>query len=154
MPVEKLPDEARIISRYDSRMRNARGLEAPGHGYSIPMYIGAGGIATACHYAVTVATVELLGVPPVAASAGGFAIGAVVKYCLNYFVAFRSDENHAVALPRFAALLAILLALNTLIFALLQQTLGVHYMVSQVCTTVLLIPPGYLLSRLWVFRKC
>src|SRR5258706_12950395 len=118
------------------------------------MSIGGGGTATACHYAVTVATVELFGVPPVAASAGGFAIGAIVKYCLNYFVAFRSDESHAAALPRFAALLAILLALNTLLFALLQQALGLHYMIAQVFTTVLLIPPGYFLSRLWVFRKC
>jgi|SRR5688572_21078055 len=134
-------------------MRNARDIALPRHRYSIPMYIGAGGIATGCHYVTTIAGVELLGMRPVIASAAGFAIGALVKYALNYFVAFRSDESHAVAVPRFVVMLAILLGLNTLVFALLNEGAGLHYMVAQVLTTVLLIPPGYLLSRLWVFRS-
>jgi putative flippase GtrA len=133
-------------------MRNPNEAPMPGHHYSVPMYIGAGGIATASHYAVTIAAVELLGAPPLAASAGGFAVGAAVKYFLNYFVAFRSGERHGVALPRFALTLAALFALNAGIFTLFQQVVGLHYMVAQVLTTILLIPPGYLLSRLWVFR--
>jgi putative flippase GtrA len=48
-------------------------------------------------------------------------------------------------------MLGALFALNALFFALLNQGLGLHYMVAQVLTTGLLIPPGYLLSRLWVF---
>ena len=127
--------------------------EMPRHRYSIPAYIGAGGIATGCHYLTTIAAVELLGVRPVVASALGFSVGALVKYCLNYFVAFRSGERHAVAVPRFVVMLALLLGLNTAIFALLNEGMGLHYMVAQVLTTVLLIPPGYLLSRLWVFRS-
>ena len=134
-------------------MRSARDIGMPRHRDSIPMYVGAGGIATGCHYVTTIALVELAGVRPVIASAAGFAVGALVKYCLNYFVAFRSDERHAVAVPRFVLMLAILLGLNTLTFALLQEGLGLHYMVAQVLTTALLIPPGYLLSRLWVFRS-
>ena len=133
-------------------MRTARDIGMPRHRYSIPMYVGAGGIATGCHYVTTIALVELIGARPVAASALGFAVGAVVKYVLNYFVAFRSEERHGIALPRFAAMLAVLLALNTLVFALLNEGAGLHYMVSQVLTTVLLIPPGYLVSRLCVFR--
>ena len=134
-------------------MRDAREIGMPRHRYSLPMYVGAGGIATGCHYVTTIAIVELLGVRPVAASAAGFLVGALVKYCLNYFVAFRSDERHIVALPRFVVMLAILLALNTLVFALLNEGAGLHYMIAQVLTTGLLIPPGYLLSRLWVFRS-
>ena len=125
----------------------------PRHRYSIPAYIGAGGVATGCHYVTTIALVELLAVRPVIASATGFAVGALVKYALNYFVAFRSDEPHAIAVPRFIVMLAALLGLNTLVFALLNEGAGLHYMASQVLTTVLLIPPGYLLSRLWVFRS-
>ena len=127
--------------------------EMPRHRYSIPAYIGAGGIATGCHYVTTIAAVELLGMRPVVASAVGFSIGALVKYCLNYFVAFRSGERHAVAVARFVVMLALLLGLNTGIFALLNEGMGLHYMVAQVLTTGLLIPPGYLLSRLWVFRS-
>ena len=132
-------------------MRNPPDVGMPGHRYSVPMYVGAGAIATASHYAVTVAAVEAFGAAPLAASAGGFAVGAAVKYFLNYFVAFRSLEPHGAALPRFAAALGILFVLNALFFALLNQALGLHYIVAQVLTTLLLIPPGYLLSRRWVF---
>jgi hypothetical protein len=38
--------------------------DMPRHRYSIPAYIGAGGIATGCHYVTTIAAVELLGVRP------------------------------------------------------------------------------------------
>ena len=134
-------------------MRTTRDAGMPRHRYSIPMYVGAGGIATASHYVTTIAAVELASVRPVIASAVGFVVGALVKYYLNYFVAFRSGERHAVAVPRFVVMLAILLGLNTLVFALLNEAFGLHYMIAQVVTTGLLIPPGYLLSRLWVFRS-
>ena len=124
------------------------------HGRSLPMYIGAGGIATASHYAITIAAVELLGMMAVAASALGFACGAIIKYWLNYRVAFQSRARHVAAMPRYVVSLAILLALNTAIFALLQRGLGLYYIAAQALTTILLIPPGYLISRNWVFRGC
>jgi len=116
------------------------------------MYVGSGGIATASHYLVTVAAVELFSAEPVAASASGFAVGAGVKYWLNYVVAFQSRARHAAAMTRYVVMLAAMLALNTLVFALLQRGLGLHYIVAQVLTTILLIPPGYVVSRQWVFR--
>jgi putative flippase GtrA len=133
-------------------MSEARDAGMPGHRYSIPMYIGAGGIATASHYVTTIALVELAHVPPLAGSASGFAVGAVVKYWLNHFVVFRSVEPHSAAMPRFVAMLAIMFLLNAAFFALFNEALGLHYMVAQVLTTGALIPPGYLVSRLWVFR--
>ena len=114
--------------------------------------MGAGGIATACHYAVTIAAVELLRALPVVASVLGFAVGACVKYWLNYSVAFRSNARHVVALPRYAAALAVMMAANAAVFAALQAGLGVHYIVAQVITTIVLIPPGYLIYRHWVFH--
>jgi putative flippase GtrA len=125
--------------------------DMPGHRRSLPVYIAAGFAAVAGHYSVTIAAVELLQVAPLAASAAGFCVGAAIKYVLNYFLAFRSIEKHRAALAKFAVALGILFALNALFFALLQQGLGLHYMVAQVLTTGLLIPPGYVLSRLWVF---
>lgn len=122
------------------------------HGRSFPVYVGSGGVATAGHYAVTIAAVELIGAAPVAASAAGFAVGAGVKYWLNYVVAFQSRARHAAAMTRYVVMLAVMLALNTLVFALLQRGLGLHYIVAQVLTTILLIPPGYVVSRHWVFR--
>src|SRR5262249_46781988 len=114
------------------------GAALPRHRRSLPLYVGAGGVATAAHYAVTIGAVEGLSAPPVLASAGGFAVGAAVKYWLNYSVAFRSRAPHSQAMIRFAIALATLMALNTAIFAALQQGLGLHYLVAQVITTILL----------------
>src|SRR5438876_654328 len=83
------------------------------------------------------------GVAPIAASAAGFATGATVKYWLNYSVAFRSNARHSSAMARFAVALAALMVLNTLLFAVFQRGLGLHYLVAQALTTILLIPPGY-----------
>src|SRR3954464_2869023 len=122
------------------------------HRRSVPLYIGAGGIATASHYAVTVTAVEVFHTLPVVASAVGFAVGATVKYWLNYSVAFRSRTLHRVAAGRYLVALALLMAANAALFAALQSGLGIHYLVAQVLTTILLIPPGYALHRGWVFR--
>ncbi|HET7549445.1 MAG TPA: GtrA family protein, partial [Usitatibacter sp.] len=111
-------------------------------------------VATACHYAFTIFSVEVLGVPPVAASAGGFVVGAIAKYYLNYTYAFRSNLRHSHAMLRYVLSLALLFVLNAAIFAFLQEGMGVYYIVAQVITTALLILPGYLLSRRWVFRRC
>jgi putative flippase GtrA len=123
----------------------------PGHHRALPVYIGAGFLSVAGHYATTIAAVELLHAPPLAASAAGFVVGATIKYFLNYFIAFRSDEKHAAALVKFLLAVALLFVLNALFFALLQQGLGLHYIVAQLLTTGLLIVPGYFISRMWVF---
>ena len=122
------------------------------HRRSLPVYVGAGGVATASHYAVTIAAVEGLSVAPIAASVMGFLTGSAIKYWLNYSAAFRSSAPHVHAMPRFALALTAMLALNTLLFALLERALGMHYVLAQLLTTVLLIPPGYLIHRQWVFR--
>ena len=123
----------------------------PGHRRSLPIYVAAGFLSTGGHYAVTIASVELADAPPLAASAVGFCVGAAIKYALNYFFAFRSAEQHSVALVKFAVTLGVMFTLNALFFALLHQVAGLYYIVAQVLTTGLLVPPGYLLSRLWVF---
>jgi putative flippase GtrA len=121
------------------------------HRRSLPAYVGSGGIATASHYGVTIASVELFGVAPIVATILGFATGALIKYGLNYTVAFRSRARHGRAAARYVVALFALLALNTLAFALLQGT-GMHYLLAQALTTILLIAPGYVIHRQWVFR--
>jgi len=122
------------------------------HRRSVPLYIGAGGVSTASHYAVTIAGVEIVHVEPLVASIAGFAVGASVKYWLNYSVAFRSNARHTLAVGRYAVTLALMMGANAAIFAALQGGLGLHYLVAQVLTTILLIPPGYVIHRHWVFR--
>jgi putative flippase GtrA len=80
-------------------------------------------------------------------------VGAVIKYWLNYSMAFRSSAPHAHAVLRYILMLAVFLGMNTALFATLHRALGLHYLVAQVLTTILLIAPGYLVSRRWVFRR-
>ena len=49
-------------------------------------------------------------------------------------------------------MLTSLFAANAAIFWALHDQSGLHYMVAQVLTTGLLIPVGYVINRLWVFR--
>jgi len=122
------------------------------HRRALPVYVGSGGVATASHYAVTVAAVEVFSVAPIVASVLGFATGAAIKYWLNYSMAFRSRARHTRAMVRYAIALAVLMALNTLVFAFFQRGLAMHYLLAQAITTILLIPPGYVIHREWVFR--
>jgi putative flippase GtrA len=121
------------------------------HAWSFPVYVGSGGVATASHYAVAIVLVELLSVAPVIATSIGFIVGGIVKYGLNYSVAFRSSARHVGAITRFAIFVASLLALNTVVFELLHGTLGLHYLLAQALSTIVLIPPGYFINRHWVF---
>lgn len=126
----------------------------PLHRRSVPVYVGAGGIATASHYAVAIAAVESGSMTPLLATTLGFAVGAALKYWLNYTAAFRSRAPHGQALVRFVVTLAVLMGVNAVLFELLHRMLGFHYVLAQVVATLLLVPPGYLIHRHWVYRTC
>ena len=134
------------------RANERRADGAPRHRRALPMYVGAGGIATASHYATAFVGVQFVGISPIVATTIGFCVGSVVKYWLNYAGAFNSRAPHGRALVRFIVALFTFLLLNTALFWLLQQQFGLHYLLAQAITTVALIPPGYLVHRAWVFR--
>jgi len=119
--------------------------------HSLPLYVGAGGIATACHYCTTTLAVELAEIRPLVATIFGFSVGALVKYWLNYTLAFRSTAPHATTSSRFIVALALLMVINTVVFAILNEGFGIHYLIAQVATTIVLIGPGYWLHKEWVF---
>lgn len=131
---------------------SGRGLRRPHHRRSFPIYVGSGLVATAFHYGLTIGAVEGLGVRPLAASSAGFCLGAMVKYAFNYHLAFESEEQHVDAVPRFALMLALLFAGNALLFWTLHDQGGLNYIVAQVLTTGALVPLGYAINRIWVFR--
>ena len=57
---------AQILAASDPQRRDT----TLAHNKSVPLYIGAGGIATACHYAFVAIAVEFFGVWPLAATVG------------------------------------------------------------------------------------
>jgi putative flippase GtrA len=111
-----------------------------------------GACGTAVHYATLIAGVSI-GIDPVTASALGWTFGAVVNYSLNYRFTFRSRLSHRQAAPRFAAIAAIGLVLNTLLMAIQIGPLGLHYLVAQVFATGAILCCNFVLSRTWAFKE-
>jgi len=114
-------------------------------------YAGAGAIGTGAQYAVLVALVQSGAARAVAASTAGAIIGAAINYALNHRVTFASGVPHARALPRFAAIATIGIALNALVVATMLALVGPHYLVAQVVATLAVLAAGYLANRAWTF---
>ncbi len=117
-------------------------------------YTVAGGIATAVHYAVLIALVELLGYPAAPSAAFGTLCGAAVSYLLNRRITFAfSSAGHGQALPRFMAIALLGALLNGLLVWLGVQQLGWHYLLAQALATVLVMGLTFRLNRLWTFAQ-
>ena len=112
-----------------------------------------GAVATLGHYATLVFLVELLSVNAVAASLTGFVAGGLIAYPLNRRVTFRSERSHAVAAPSFFAIAGVAFALDGVLMAFLIETVGLHYLVAQVLTTLILFTWTFSANRLWTFRS-
>jgi putative flippase GtrA len=114
-------------------------------------YAGAGAVGTAAHYAILVALVQSGAAGAVAASTAGAIAGAAINYALNHRVTFASGVPHARALPRFAAVAALGIAVNALVVAAVLALAGPHYLVAQVAATLTVLATGYLANRAWTF---
>ncbi|MBW8371826.1 MAG: GtrA family protein [Thiobacillus sp.] len=112
-----------------------------------------GAVGTIAHYALLFFLVSQLTVHPVAASVAGALLGALINYILNYRFTFRSARRHREALPRFLAIAAVGLALNTALMWLLVEPLRLHYLISQLIATACVLLWNYLGNRHWTFEK-
>ncbi|MBY0563986.1 MAG: GtrA family protein [Hyphomonadaceae bacterium] len=114
-------------------------------------FVAVGAVATAVHYAILIALVELAGMPPVFSTTAGYAAGTVVSYVLNRRFTFKSNAPHHASFPKFVALNAIGMLLNGAIFAALIS-LGVWYVLAQVIATGLVLIWNFLGARFFAFR--
>jgi len=116
-------------------------------------FTGVGAIGTSGHYSTLVVLVEAFGIDAVAASLSGFIVGALINYQLNRTYTFQSTANHRTALPKFFIIAAIGALLNTIIMAFSIQQAGLHYFVSQVLATCIVLVWGFVGNRLWTFNN-
>ena len=114
-------------------------------------FAGVGVIATAIHYVVLIALVQLLSVEPIRASAIAFVIAAVCNYLLNYHFTFASGAKHKIAVARFALVAGAGLFLNTLTMFYLIRLLATPYLVAQITATVLVLSWNFFANRKWTF---
>jgi putative flippase GtrA len=118
----------------------------------ITAFLAVGAGATALQYAVYAAGLAFTRWPAAASSAAGYLAGSVLSYVLNYHVTFRSVRRHAVALPKFYAMVGAAFVLNAGLVAMLVDAGGVNAWLGQVAATGACLVFNYLVSRSWVFK--
>ncbi|MGE5385368.1 MAG: GtrA family protein [Betaproteobacteria bacterium] len=116
-------------------------------------FTGVGCMSAIGHYGLLIFLVQLFGVDAVYASAAGALLGAVINYSLNYRLTFRSTQRHRDSIWKFAVVALIGLVLNTFFMWVAVDLLGIHYLVSQVVTTGLVLIWSFVANRLWTFGE-
>jgi putative flippase GtrA len=119
---------------------------------SLGKFLLVGGLATAAQFATLFVLVEFGLCSELTASVLGYGVGAVVNYLLNYYVTFNSKQNHLATLPKFIAVVAFGLSVNTAVFYLANLVLP-WYGLSQCVATGASLVANYLLHRFWIYRK-
>lgn len=114
-------------------------------------YLRVGAAATAAHYAVLVALVEMTGAPAAPSAAVGATTGALVAYAGNRLYTFASRTPHLRALPRFLAVAAFGSAASGTLVWTGTAIAGLHYLAAQVIATLFVLGSGFMLNRRWSF---
>lgn len=115
-------------------------------------FAAVGAVGTAAHFATLVVLVQQLYVSPIWSSILGFLVGAIVNYLLSYRFVFQSRKRHVEAMRQFFAVASVGLLLNAAIMALAVQTLGLHYLLSQLLATGIVLLWNFAGNRFWTFR--
>lgn len=115
-------------------------------------FLLAGGAATAVQYLLLVGMIEVLQTPEVPAAVTAYCLASLANYGLNYYFTFAAGGRfrHAQALPKFILVALCGLILNTSCFTVLLPYM--HYLVAQVCATVVTVIFNFLLHKLWIYR--
>jgi len=116
-------------------------------------FAGVGVVATAIHYCILIALVQLSAVNPTLASGVGAVAGACVSYLLNYYYTFRSSNRHVESLVKFFAVAGVGLVLNSLCMWLCTEALGLHYILSQMLATGMVLIWTFSANRAWTFHQ-
>jgi putative flippase GtrA len=114
-------------------------------------FAGVGFVATAAHYAVLIALVEIAGLPAVAAALCGFVVGGILSYGLNRRHTFRSERPHEEAIWRFAIVAGVGFGLTYLFMSLFVDFGGIPYLPAQAATTGIVMLWGFAAHRAWTF---
>lgn len=111
-----------------------------------------GVIATAVHYSILTALVEIGHVNKIAATTIGYVFGTIVSYVLNRRFTFEARGTPVMkSFAKYALLYGIGALLNAAIFGALVQA-GLYYLLAQVIATGIVLFWNFLGARFVVFR--
>ncbi|WP_116323647.1 GtrA family protein [Cupriavidus sp. P-10] len=112
-------------------------------------FIVAGASATAVHY-LTLITLVHYGAATLLSSVVGSVAGMVTHYRLSSRWVFAQGERRGSRLGRFLAVASVAFALNS-VFVWLGLSLGLHYLLAQISSTLLVMVINYALHTNWTF---
>ena len=116
-------------------------------------FAGVGCMSAIGHYGLLILLVQVAHADAVLASAAGALLGAVINYFLNYHFTFQSSKKHHESIAKFVVVAAVGLGLNALFMWIMVNLLGLHYLLSQVATTGLVLIWSFLGNRFWTFHE-
>ncbi len=115
-------------------------------------YSAVGVLATAAHYLVLIACVELGHLPAYIGSGIGAVVGAQVAYAGNRWFTFAHTGAVAASWPRFQ-ITALIGALLGMAIVAAGVRLGLHYLVAQVIATLSSLVLTFFINRRWTFAS-
>jgi putative flippase GtrA len=115
-------------------------------------FLGVGGAATALHYIILMALVELLDANAVVATSTGYIISAVFNYTLNYHFTFVSKARHGRAFTKFTLVALSGLCVNGLIVYMLTE-LSLHYVLAQIAATATVTVINFIAHKYWTYKS-
>lgn len=110
-----------------------------------------GVIGTAAHYVLLISLVQFLSIDAIIASGAGFTLGAIINYYLNFHYTFQSTKLHTDALPKFFTVALIGLCINTILMSLLTGMNDIHYLLSQIIATGIVLIWNFIANKIWTF---
>ena len=115
-------------------------------------FVLVGGSATLLQFVLLFIFVEFGHFNKIFASALSFAISAVFNYLMNYYFTFASEKSHIETAPKFIAVAALGLLINSTVFALLLVVMP-HYLFAQFGATLITLLVNFLLHKMWIYRS-
>lgn len=116
-------------------------------------FAGIGAIGTAGHYFTLIALVNLAHQSVLLSTSYGFLVGALINYILNYRYTFNSSKPHHEAAKKFLTVALVGFLVNGACMHLLVDTLGLHYVLSQILVTMIVLLWTFAGNLLWTFRE-
>ena len=121
--------------------------------YRFACFTGVGFVGTLVHYLVLIILVMTFDVRAVIGSTVGLIMGALINYILNHHFTFRSNKSHPETLVKFLMVASVGLVLNAFIMLVATEILGLHYLLSQIAATGLVLVWNFTGNSLWTFRE-
>ena len=114
-------------------------------------YVVAGSTAVLVRFAILILLVEYWAVRPIVASVLGYVVSILINYTLQYYWSFNSDVEHRIAFARYLAIAVTMLGFNSAVFWTCNEIFDVHYVLSQIIATGLVVIFTFTINRRYTF---